>query len=239
MRNGTDPTRFEKADSYLMNARRLADSFRLDMAPIDQKSQWIQQVANQSRLDPTSPAPIIRAAQATGRPTSEMSEPIVRDASAKLEQARRELRAGDIDLARKLAVDAYALVDKGVSPATLEEASRVMRSIDEAEHAQTILSARRNFVAAMEAYRHKDYRRSAMLLSSFDLRLLPPERARQASKKIMTTQEMLSVQADAAKRSRSSRPRRDAEVATSTPTGPCQQAEASATSPAAAIRRST
>ena len=189
VKNGTDPTRFVKADGYLLSARRLADAFRLDMAPIDQKSQWIQQVANSSRLDSTSPAPIIRAAQATGRPTSEMSEPIVRDASAKLEQARRELRAGDIDLARKLAVDAYALVDKGVAPAMLEEASRVMRSIDEAEQAQTVVTARRNFVAAMEAYRDKDYRRSATLLSSFDLRLLAPEQARRVEE-IMTTQEM-------------------------------------------------
>ena len=194
LKNGTDPTRFEKADGYLLTARRLAESFRLDSAAIDQKSQWIQQVANQSRLDPTAPGPIIRAAQAQGRSTSEMSEPVVRDASAKLDQARRELKAGDIELARKLAVDAYALVQNGASPQVLEEASRVLHSIDQEEHNQTILSARRNFMNAMEAYRQKDYRQSAMLLSSFDIRLLPPDQVRRVEE-IMSTPEMLSVQA--------------------------------------------
>ena len=196
LKNAADPTRFEKADGYLLSARRLAESFRLDSAVIDQKSQWIQQVANQSRLDPTAPGPVIRAAQAPGRSTSEMSEPVVRDAAAKLDQARRELRAGDIELARKLAVDAYALVDKGTSPQMLEEATRVLHSIDDEEHAQTILSARRNFVKAMELYRDKDYRQSAMLLSSFDIRLLPTEQARHVEE-VMATPEMQGIRAGA------------------------------------------
>ena len=190
LRNATDPTRFEKAEGYLVNARRLAEVFRLDAATIEQRSQWIQQVANQSRLDPTSPMPNLRSAQApTMPPASEMSEPGARNAAEKLEQARRELRAGDLTMARNLAVDAYAAADKGVAPQVLEEAAKVLRSIDVEEHAQTILTARRNYMAAMEAYRDKDFRRSATLLAAVDVRLLPADQARRIEE-IMATPEM-------------------------------------------------
>ena len=59
-KNPTDPTRFQKADTYLLTARRLAESFRQDTTPIDIKIQWLQQVASQSRANPSvagGPAP--------------------------------------------------------------------------------------------------------------------------------------------------------------------------------------
>jgi type II secretory pathway component GspD/PulD (secretin) len=183
-KNPADSTRFQKADNYLVIARRLAEAFQQDTRPIDQKVHWLQLAASQSRNDAVAMVPL-QSAQRKNAGFDEQSEPIEpaaklghEDALKKLEQARLELRAGNTASARRFAEDAFS------APTARAEAQAVLRSIDAEEHAQTIVAAQRSFQAGMDAYKHKDYRKAAGILANIDVRLLQPEQARRVGEVI-------------------------------------------------------
>lgn len=174
LRTPTDPTRFQKADNYLLTARRLAEAFRQDTGPIDQKIQWLVQMATQNSGSLASNVVLQSAAEMRrSRTGDEPSEAPANDpALLKLEAARRELNAGNTVLARKLAEDVF------LNPVFREEAKKVLRTIDSEEHGRTLLSAKNTFDAGMDAFLAKDYRRAVTLLGSLDARLLTPDQAK-------------------------------------------------------------
>jgi type II secretory pathway component GspD/PulD (secretin) len=204
--NPADTTRFQKADTFLGIARRLAEAFRQDTAPIDQKIQWLQMAAGQSRNNTVAMAPLQSAKSLKDGSFDEASEPLPQlpeatplpalppalppaakfnhqDGLKKLDQARLELTAGNLPLARKLAEDAFAVVS------VQQEAQKVLRSIDAEEDAQNIVAARRNFQAGMDAFKHHDYQKAARLLANIDVRHLEPDQTRQLGD-VITSPEM-------------------------------------------------
>jgi type II secretory pathway component GspD/PulD (secretin) len=178
--NPADSTRFQKADNYLVIARRLAEAFRQDTMPIDQKVQWLQIASTQSRNAPEASAPLKSVQYVTT--LEEPSEPVAKtqhqDAVKKLEQARIELKSGNPKIARKLAEDAFGVAS------VRDEASKVLTSVDREEHENIKITAQRDFQSAVDAYKSQDYRRTAGILANIDIRLLHPEQARKVGEMI-------------------------------------------------------
>ncbi len=185
--NPGDATRFQKADNYLVNARRLAEAFRLDTAPIEQKAQWLQLASSQSANAQIATAPLQSAQFAKSVGIEEPSEPGARlshqDGMKKLDQARLELKAGNTRSARILAEDAF-----GVS-SVRNEAQKVLRTIDAEEDDQNNVVAQRNFQAGMDAFKINDFKKAAGILSNVDVRRLPPDQARKLGE-VIASREM-------------------------------------------------
>src|SRR5262249_21310505 len=92
-------------------------------------------------------------------------------AQEKLEAVRREIRAGNTAIARRLAEQLAADPALGVQ----QEAFALIRSIDVEERNQAALSADRTARALIEAYNQKNYRLVQNMLVGLDLRLLSPQ----------------------------------------------------------------
>jgi type II secretory pathway component GspD/PulD (secretin) len=185
--NTADAARFQKADQCLVLARRLAEAFRQDMAPIDQRVQWLQTAASQGAA-PVAAAPVpLQSVPAvgTGLPQAPLDPHAKSEhdtAVMKLDQARLEMKAGNIAIARKLAEDAFG------TKSVKTDAEAVLRSIDAEEHAQAILVNTRNFAAGCEAFKQNDYRKAANLLANVDVRMLTPDQARKVGEIIESPQ---------------------------------------------------
>ncbi len=192
--NPGDTTRFQKADNCLVLARRLAEAFMQDTAPIEQKVQWLALASSQSSNSQIATAPLQSVQFAKAGNIEEPSEPTAKlsyqDGMKKLDQARLELKAGNTVMARRMAEDAFAVAS------IRDEAQKVLRTIDDEEDAQNNVVAQRNFQAGMDAYKHQDFRKAANLLANIDVRRLQPDQARKLGEVIATREMRGGVQPD-------------------------------------------
>src|SRR5205085_7127016 len=88
-----------------------------------------------------------------------------------LDQARRELRAGQTGSARRLAETAYE-ARYGVQ----SEAAQVLRSIDVEEFNQKMLVANRAFDAGISAFNRREYSQAGTIMRTIDPHLLAPDK---------------------------------------------------------------
>jgi type II secretory pathway component GspD/PulD (secretin) len=169
--SGPPAERYQAAETRLSQARALATAFGQDVRPIDEKIVWVRQMRDGSQA-PQAP----QASQAPG--TAVVSLPPALPAPAPrspgqelLDKARLEVRKGELRTARTM-TELACKPEYGVR----EEAYALLRSIDNEEFSQSILSARRAFDAALAAYRRRDYANAAAMLATIDTRLLDPTR---------------------------------------------------------------
>jgi type II secretory pathway component GspD/PulD (secretin) len=149
-----DPVRQKKTVDSLTKACELAVSFGFDSQPIHKRLEELKL--------PATPGIIQTAGQSAG-PLNHGEE--------LLDHARQEFRAGRYEAARKMAEQAFD-PRYGVQ----KQAEMVLRSIDLEEFEQRRLGAERDFIAAYDAYMHKDYRKAESLLAYVDQRLLSADR---------------------------------------------------------------
>src|SRR5262249_55526606 len=111
-----DPTKYQKAENALTQAKQLAETFGFDQQPIQAKMVWLQ---GQRQPAPAAPAPTLpvlpvmpapetTVAQAKApSPEPAPAQPQTARGEALLEQARMELRRGETGTARRLAEEAF------------------------------------------------------------------------------------------------------------------------------------
>jgi type II secretory pathway component GspD/PulD (secretin)/tetratricopeptide (TPR) repeat protein len=171
-----DPARFRKAEDELVQARRLAAGFALDTQPIDAKMAWLRQTVDrtqggippviQARYQDEQPLASDRTNAVTTNPGNMPNK-----GEELLNKARMELRGGDTEMARRLAVEAY-----NGPYAVQAQADAVIHSIDLEEINQRTLTANRTFEAGLSSYQRKDYAQAAVIFRSVDSNLLPPDK---------------------------------------------------------------
>lgn len=171
-----DAGRFQKADAVLAQARTLAQAFGQDVAHIEQRMQWVRQVASAGTVNPTNAVAKEKENVITAGGNDTLDQAKRQIGLEKLEKARLELKAGNTPMALRIAQEMCNPM-YGVKA----EALTVIRSIEAEEHNQRILQAHRTADAGFEAYARRDYRQAASIFTSLDLSLLAPERARRIS----------------------------------------------------------
>lgn len=119
---------------------------------------------------PDAPAPVAPP-QGAPEQTVSGSGAEVRPGLALLDKAREELRKGDTDTARRLAVEAYN-GPYGVR----DQADAIIHSIDAEEISQKSLAASRSYEAGLKAYHSKDYALAGNIFQQVDMQLLPPDK---------------------------------------------------------------
>ena len=173
-----DASRLQKAEANLAMARKIAVGFALDRHEIDATINWVRQTRQQTQSDTAAqsdamPAlgPPVMPAQNEVPPAAPPGESAKQAGPDLLDRARMELKRGELEIARKLAVEAYN------GPYGLkEQADALLHSIDAEEFNQKILMANRSFDAGMSAYVRKDYSQAATILRSLDVALLTKEK---------------------------------------------------------------
>jgi type II secretory pathway component GspD/PulD (secretin)/tetratricopeptide (TPR) repeat protein len=127
--------------------------------------------------------------QAPAQPTAVVSAPQGPSAismvqgQSMLEKARMELRRGQTDTARQLAIEVHN------GPYGMQsEAAQVLRSIDVEEHNQRVLAANRNYDAGMVAFRSKDYVQANAIFRQVDGSLLAADRKQQFKEVLLASQ---------------------------------------------------
>ncbi len=180
-----DPSRYQRAEFELGQAKQLAISFRLDTQLIDSKLAWLQQLRTRTPLPESNTGhaqimPVQHQEVVAARQPDSASQ----QGQTLLNQARMELRAGQTGNARRLAEAAYA-PQYGVQA----EAAQVLRSIDAEEFNQRILTANHSFEAGLSAFYRREYSKAGMILRSIDPHLLA-EGKQNRLKEIMLVPEM-------------------------------------------------
>jgi type II secretory pathway component GspD/PulD (secretin) len=180
----TDSTRWQKAEESLEEARQLAQAYSLDSQAIERNAAWVRRARtnadtaqSRSAQTPAMSPPVPTSGAAMPAPT--MSPPVPTAVAADssmtaasagqemLQKARIELSRGELETARRLAVEVYN------GPYQIRGAAEaVLHSIDAEEYAQRSLQAGRSFDAGMEAYGRRDYAQSSTILHSLDPSLL-------------------------------------------------------------------
>jgi type II secretory pathway component GspD/PulD (secretin) len=178
-----NPRHFEDAGRDLNRARQLATAFGQDLRQIEDKSERLQQLqaAATAGVPPIAPMPRGPVAENNSPPASGSGK---LDGHRLLEDARRELRAGQLKTARRMA---EAAMDPTLG--VQEEAARLITSIDDEERNQKILLSNRNADALRDAYVRHDYVQAAILYRSIDWNDLSPDR-RNHLREILSTKEM-------------------------------------------------
>jgi len=173
-----DPTAFLKAEGNITDARKLAQSFQLDPAMINQSAVWLQQAAAKAGV--VSPI-VAQGINSPGLAPADFKLPSDPQALRsreigleKLDKARLEIKAGNHTLARRIAEEAY-----NPSYFVQVEAGMVLRTIDAEEHQHHTNIALKNYEVGMEAFLRRDFRRAYQLWDTVDLRLLPMDKQRQ------------------------------------------------------------
>jgi len=157
-----DPSRFQKAESDLMQAKQLAQGFGLDTQGIDNKNAWVKQ------LMAKGPAPV-----GVGMPVP--AQPVASAARQRglelLSKSRLELRSGQMTTARRLAEEAYS------GPYEVQQESAAMlRSIDAEEFNQHQLEAEKTFDSGKAAFLRKEFAQAGAIFRNLDPRLLSKEK---------------------------------------------------------------
>jgi type II secretory pathway component GspD/PulD (secretin) len=181
---GSDANRCRRAVADLMTARQLAVGFGLDTHLIDSKLAETQPARDKSTSTWTDnvPSPVSQMHyQDIAAPAGVSLEQHGRDL---LDQARRELRAGQTGNARALAVAAF---DPKYN--MQNEAGQVLRSIDVEEFNQKMLVANRAFDAGIAAFDRREYSQAATIMRSIEPQLLSPEKQARL-KEVMLTPDM-------------------------------------------------
>jgi type II secretory pathway component GspD/PulD (secretin) len=157
-----DPSRMQRAQADLSQARRLAVTFGFDTVVIDNKLSALQQPANKSNDS---------SAVASGHVSQAHHQEVVSTGGSTelqqgqnlLKQARLELRAGQTASARRLAEMAFE-PQYGVQ----NEAAQVLRSIDAEEYNQRVLTDNRSFEAGLAAFGRHEYVQAATIFRAID-----------------------------------------------------------------------
>lgn len=160
----SDPQRFQKAEQVLQLAGQLSAAYGYPPAPIQEKTAWLQQLQGKA---PAAANPLAPSGQAlaAGLPANQ------KQGLRLCDDARREMRAGQTLLARKIAEE--ALDPKyGVQ----EHAAAIIREIDAEEANQRILTSVRNAGAVQDAYIRGDFQQARVIAQSVDTKLLPPDK---------------------------------------------------------------
>ncbi len=181
-----DPTRFQKAEADLAEARTLAQGFALDTHAIDAKVSWVRQTRTQATAGAAKPAAPVMAqvmpAQHTDKPAAAPTPQ--QQGQELLDKARMELKRGELETARRLAVEVYT-GKYGLQ----DQADAVLHSIDVEEFNQKVLAANRAFEAGLNAYLRKDYIQAGTIFRSLDVSMLAKEKQARL-KEMMLTPEM-------------------------------------------------
>jgi Flp pilus assembly secretin CpaC/tetratricopeptide (TPR) repeat protein len=167
-----DPVRYQRAEATLNQARQLAVGFGFDTQNIDGRIAWVQQVRAKrgAPVDAAAQSPVVLAQHQ--EPAS--SDPAQQQGRSLLEQARRELRAGQTTNARRIAESAFE-----PRYAVQTEALQLLRSIDAEEYNQRVLAASRSFDTGATAFSRGDYAQAMTVFRNLDPQLLPPEKQAQ------------------------------------------------------------
>jgi Flp pilus assembly secretin CpaC len=179
-----NPRHLEEAAHDLADARHLATAFGQDLRPIEDKTARVQQLQDvlAQGVPPVAPLPRGPVAQQETAPMP--VGPRKLDGRRLLDDARRELRAGQLAQARRMAETAME-----PSYGVQDEAAALIHSIDDEERNQKILVSNRNADALRDAFVARDYHQAAALLRSVNLRDLTEER-RSHLREILRTPEM-------------------------------------------------
>jgi len=167
-----DPTRFQKAQDDLAQARHLAQVFGQDTIRIDHKAAWLQETKAAGALaqGPRPSSPNLLPPPGPGVAQVANQDPPNKGREL-LDRALLELKSGQTAMARRLAVAAYEPA-LGVQA----EAANLLRSVDAEEYNQTRLAANRSAEAGFEAFAHGDYRQAANIFRSVNEDFLDPEK---------------------------------------------------------------
>ncbi len=179
-----DSQRFEKAQACLVAARRIAQIFNLDAGRIDQTAHYLNQVAAGTQpFNGNSPVgPLKVDIASTGDPERDAW---LKAGRQQLHHAQLELAHGNCASARKICLELWNQPAYGVA----EEVKRLVRSISAEEYNQSLIEAKRNFEAAVEAFARKDHQKSLFLFQTIDPSLLPQQYQAQM-RDIMATPDM-------------------------------------------------
>lgn len=170
---GADPTRLQKAEMCLTQARQMATAYGFDTQPIEAKMTALRPpltmpVVNQTPVVPLPVAPptVVQGAQPLpgGVPAKQRGDELLR-------QARMELNRGETGAARRLAVEAFT-GKFGVE----SDAEKVLRTIDAEEFNQRIMGASRSYDAAVSALQRQDQAQALLIFRTIEPSLLPPEK---------------------------------------------------------------
>jgi type II secretory pathway component GspD/PulD (secretin)/tetratricopeptide (TPR) repeat protein len=187
-----DPSRYQKAETNLVQARQLASAFGFDTQEIDEKLAVVHRTRNQALAatgtaalpvpppsaagqtgqKPVLPAPPIpaRVSQAQATWPAPAESPAAAGKS-KLDQARLELRKGETENARRLAAEVYS------GPYGLQvEAENMLRSIDAEEFNQRILAANRAYDAGRSSFHRREFAQASTIFRTLDMQLLSAEK---------------------------------------------------------------
>jgi type II secretory pathway component GspD/PulD (secretin) len=185
-----NPKRLDEAERDLAQARQLATAFGLDLRPIDDKTAHVHNLL--SSVAQGAPAigsqnkSVAQGAVPPPPPGTDSDPGAAKSAEGQryLEDGRRELRAGQLALARKCA-------EMALAPAfgLEKEAQDLLRSIDAEERNQRILVSNRNADAFCDAFTQGDYLQAATIFRSIDQSQLS-DRHKGRLKEILCTKEM-------------------------------------------------
>jgi type II secretory pathway component GspD/PulD (secretin)/tetratricopeptide (TPR) repeat protein len=181
--------RIDRAEGNLMEARRLALSFKLDTFGIDAKLGQVRQASAQAK-SPATPLPIVTtgyqapAGNAVATDTVKPAQMPMGVGADMLAQARLELRSGRTEVARRLAEEAM----RG-NPGVKVEAAAILRDISNEEYNQRMLAAGRTFEAGVQAFNRRDYGGASSIFRTIDVQLLEPSKQARL-KEIMQVPEM-------------------------------------------------
>ncbi len=185
-KNQANPNRYQVANTMLQEAKDLVTAFGFPTRTINQKMAWLQQQEQPNRAGPKG-IPLPPAPSLTKKKNAFPTPGINRDVNMGkmlIQNATRELRAGQTILARKIAEEAsdpkYGVQD---------EAFALLRMIGAEEFQQMVLSATRTAHSVRDFYIQGQFQKAMDLAQSIDMNLLNPK-DRADLREIMTSPQM-------------------------------------------------
>lgn len=182
-----DPQRYAKAEMILSKAKELAVAFGHNVSAIDEKMVALQRVQGKAptAVEPLDPSLAKNnTPPAVGENNPAPASPLQARGQQMLQDALRELRAGQTQLARKIAEEALSAKYN-----VQKDAQSIIRMVDAEETRQRFLSAIRNADAVRDAYVRGNYDQARMIAQSVDTKLLPAEKMR-SFREILSMPEM-------------------------------------------------
>ncbi len=169
-------TRYRDAETKLDLARQMAQASGQDVQPIEQRLAQVRNL-KAGKVAERPETAVVQATPGLGTSSDGLATPasVTPTVEEKMvEQARGELRRGEVATARRLAEQAMIGAQKG-QPSVRDQAASLLRTIDAEEFNQKKLGTERAFEAAMAAFRRREYGRSSAVIASLDLRMLNVE----------------------------------------------------------------
>ncbi len=185
--SGTPAETASKVEPKLAEARSLAVAFGLDTQPIDVQTAAIARLKGLGTTTVGTTPATLPLPGPGGIPEVVVQNPTKPTApnagKMLLDNARLELRKGELSTARKMAEEA-AQGSFGVQ----DEALSILRSIDAEESRQRNLTANRSFDAARQAFQRGEFTYAGSLIAKIDVRQLDPIRQGHLREMMMTPQ---------------------------------------------------